>query len=431
MNDMHKTTGPLFEPITINRLAIKNRLVLAPMAVLNPQPDGRPSEETIAFLTTRARGGVGMMIVSTCGTQRCAGEYGSPMLRFDIEEHLPSLRAVADAVHEYGVPLIAQITPLFGRMGSPKSPLPLISASARNVVIPQDALPKGLNVPGGLSLPTPQEATAGELRALVQETVASALRAQRAGWDGVEIPAHGSYFLASFLSPWSNWRTDEYGGTPENRARTVTDIVRSIRAQAGPGFPIGLRISCNEPVEGGQSPEEFARIARMAVDAGVDYVALLDGSSERLDRVFSAQDGGMVESGAARVFKQALPVPVLLQGLHDPHGAARAIAEGHGDMVILGRPLLADPEYPNKVREGRAGDIVVCNRDNHCLHRTMLNLPAQCPLNPALGNESHHRDQESAVQRLLSASREQAMLKLSGSGQLMKLATKTMLRKKK
>lgn len=431
MNDPTTSTHPLFEPITINRLTIRNRLVLAPMAVLNPEPDGRPSDETIAFLTTRARGGIGMIIVSTCGTQRCAGEYGSPMLRLDIEEHLPSLRAVADAVHAHDVPLIAQITPLFGRMGSPKAPRPLISASARNIVIPQDALPKGLNVPGGLALPTPQEATIEELRELEQETVASALRAQRAGWDGVEIPAHSSYFLASFLSPWTNWRSDEYGGTPENRARIVTNIVRAIRAQTGPNFPIGLRISCCEPVEGGQSPEEFARIARLIVDAGVDYVALLDGSSERLDRIFSAQDGGMVESGAARTIKQALPVPVLLQGLHDPVGAARAVAQGHGDMVILGRPLLADPEYPNKVRESRLQDIVICNRDNHCLHRTMLNLPAQCPLNPALGNESRHLEQVSTVQRLLSSSREQAMLKLSGAGSLMKLATKLMLRKKK
>ncbi|MFT3721700.1 NADH:flavin oxidoreductase [Pseudorhodoferax sp.] len=431
MDDVENTPGPLFAPITINRLTLRNRLVLAPMAVLCPEADGRASDQTIAFLAARAQGGVGMIIASGCASQRCADEYGSPMLRFDIEAHVPRLKAVADAVHAHGVPIIAQLTTAFGRMGSPKSPRPLISASPRNIVIPQDALPKGLVVPGGLSLPQPQEASAEEIRELGQSCIAAALRAQRAGWDGVEIPAHGSYFLASFLSPWSNWRTDEYGGTPENRARIVTDLVRGIRAQAGPDFPIGLRISCDEPVDGGQSPAEFARIARLVVDAGADYVALLDGCSERLDRIFSAHDGGMVDSGAARVFKQSLPVPVLLQGLHDPAQATRAIADGHGDMVILGRPLLADPNWPRKVRDGLAGEIVVCNRDNHCLHRTMLNLPAQCPLNPEFGNESQQRSQASPLHRLLASSREQAVLKLSGSGRFMQLATKVMLRKKK
>lgn len=431
MNACETTTDALFAPLHINRLALENRLALAPMAVLCPEADGRASDQTIAFLAARAMGGVGLIIASGCASQRCADEYGSPMLRFDIAAHEPRLRAVADAVHAHGVPIFAQLTTAFGRMGSPKSPRPLISASARNIVIPQDALPKGLVVPGGLSLPEPQEASAEEIHELGQACIAAALRAQRAGWDGVEIPAHGSYFLASFLSPWTNWRTDEYGGSPENRVRAVTEIVRGIRAQAGPDFPIGLRISCDEPVAGGQSPEEFAQLARLIVAAGVDYVALLDGCSERLDRIFSASDGGMIESGAARVFKEALAVPVLLQGLHDPVHAARAIAAGHGDMVLLGRPLLADPHWPRKVREGRGDEIVVCNRDNHCLHRTMLNLPAQCPLNPGFGNESHQREQASALKRLLSSSREQAMLKLSGSGQFMKLATRLMQRGKK
>ncbi|WP_336334468.1 NADH:flavin oxidoreductase [Pseudomonas putida] len=431
MNDVESITRQLFTPVTINRLTLKNRLVLAPMAVLCPEPDGQASDQTIAFLAARARGGVGMIIASGCASQRCADEYGSPLLRFDIEAHVPRLKAVADAVHAHGVPIIAQLTAAFGRMGSPKSPRPLISASAKAVAIPQQALPKGLVVPGGLTLPEPLQASIEQIRELGQACVDAALRAQRAGWDGVEIPAHGSYFLASFLSPWSNWRTDQYGGSAENRARAVVEIVQGIRAQAGPDFPIGLRISCDEPVEGGQSPEQFAQIARLIVDAGVDYVALLDGCSERLDRIFSAHDGGMIQSGAAQTFKQALSVPVLLQGMHDPVNAASAIAGGHGDLVILGRPLLADPAWPRKVQQGRHDAIVVCNRDNHCLHRTLLNLPAQCPLNPGFGNESQRRSHAAPLQRLIVSVREHIMLKLSGSGRFMQLATRLMLRKTK
>jgi dimethylglycine catabolism A len=419
----------LFEPVRINRLDLANRLVLSPMAVLNPHPDGRASDETIGFLAARARGGVGMIIAAGCATQRCADEYASPMLRFDIEAHVPALRMVADAVHAHGVPIIAQLTTAFGRMGFPGSPRVLVSASARNIRIPQDVLPKGLVVPGGLTLPTPEPASLDEIRALEQECIASALRAQRAGWDGVEIAAHGSYFLASFLSPWTNWRDDDYGGSAENRARIVTNIVRSVRAQAGADFVIGLRISCDEPVEGGQGPAEFARIAGLIVAAGVDYVALIDGCSERMDRIFSARDGGMIDSGAARVFKQALSVPILLHGLHDPAAAGRAVAAGHGDMVMLGRPLLADPDYPRKLREGRPDRIVVCDRDNHCLRRTMLNLPAQCPRNPALGQEGHPSKPVGPVVRMLAAARGRAILALGGWGPFMKLAMMLMRRR--
>ncbi|MEN5033127.1 NADH:flavin oxidoreductase [Pseudomonas sp. TWI929] len=431
MNDVERVTRQLFTPVTINRLTLKNRLVLVPMAVLCPEPDGQASDQTIAFLTARAKGGVGMIIVSACASQRCADEYGSPLLRFDIEAHVPRLKAVADAVHAHGVPIIAQLTAAFGRMGSPKSPKPLISASAKSVAIPQQALPKGLVVPGGLTLPEPEHASIEQIRELREACIDAALRAQRAGWDGVEIPAHGSYFLASFLSPWTNWRTDQYGGNPENRARAVVEIVQGIRAQAGRDFPIGLRISCDEPVEGGQGPEQFAQIAKLIVDAGADYVALLDGCSERLDRIFSARDGGMVESGAARTFKQALSVPILLQGLHEPGNAARAIAGGHGDLILLGRPLLADPDWPSKVQDRRYDAIVVCNRDNYCLHRTLLNLPAQCPLNPTFGNESLRRNRASPLQRLAASVRAFVLIKLSGSGRFMQLATRLMLRKTK
>ncbi|MDU9393296.1 NADH:flavin oxidoreductase [Pseudomonas japonica] len=430
MNPIASPSRALFTPVSINRLTLSNRLVLAPMAVLCAEADGAPSAQTIAFLEARARGGVGLIIASGCASQRCADEYASPMLRFDIEAHVPRLKQVAAAVHAHGVPIFAQLTAAFGRMGSPKSPQPLISASARHVAIPEHALPKGLKVPGGLNLPEPREASVEQIQALGQACIDAALRARRAGWDGVEIPAHGSYFLASFLSPWSNWRTDAYGGSPENRARAVVEIVRGIRAQAGPDFPIGLRISCDEPVEGGQSPAEFVRIARLIVEAGADYVALLDGCSEQLERIFSARDGGMLDSGAARLFKQALPVPVLLQGLHDPDNAARAIAEGHGDLVLLGRPLLADPDWPNKVRQGQASAIVVCNRDNHCLHRTLLNLPAQCPLNPEFGNESRQRQRTSPLRRLVTRAREGLTLGLSGCGPFMRLVSRLMLRRK-
>lgn len=423
MPNSSPNVSALFRPIRINELALANRVVLGPMAVLSPTEDGRPSDQTIAFLTARARGGVGLIIVGgAIGTQRGYDESPyKPILRWDEEAYLPDLKRVADAVHAFRVPIIAEVMPSFGRMGVPGKGRPIISASPINVVMPQDRFPKGMIVPGGRTTPMPDEATIAEIQQMERETVESALRVQRAGWDGVEIAAHMSYFAASFLSPRTNWRKDEYGGSTENRARMLVNIVKRIRATAGPSFPIGLRITANEHLESGQGPEGYAAIARLVEQAGVDYVAMSDGCYETMDMSAPDKDGGMIAHGEASIFKRALSVPLLLQGIHDPDSAGRAIEQGHADMIMLARPLLADPNYVRKLREGKADTIIKCDRDNYCMRRLVMNMPMRCSANPETGRESRAPGKLPPISRLFAAPLEAAVLALTSSPKFMGL----------
>jgi 2,4-dienoyl-CoA reductase-like NADH-dependent reductase (Old Yellow Enzyme family) len=405
----------LFNPIKINRLTLANRIVMGPIAAHSPAPDGRPTEETRAFFVRRAKGGVGLIIVG--GTMSTAhGWDGAPTtqyyLRLDKDEYVADLRRLTDAVHTGGAPIFAQINTSMGRMGKP-GPY-FIAASAVNVVIPEESLKGIIAMPGGINLPPPAAANREQIEQLERETAESALRMKEAGFDGVELGGHMSYFGASFLSSRTNHRTDEYGGSLENRARFLVNVIRRIRTGAGPDYPIGVRITANEHTPGGQGPEEYAAIAKILELAGIDYFALSDGAYESMNIGVTTQ-ASLIRHGEAQVFRKAISRPLMLGGLHDPVQAAAALAAGHGDLVMLARPMLAEPDYALKLKEGRAQEIVRCNGDNECLRRLMMNMPIRCPLNPELGNEAHPSQRRHGFKRLLSAPIEAAVLKLSSS----------------
>jgi 2,4-dienoyl-CoA reductase (NADPH2) len=412
----------LSQPLKVGALTLRNRLVMGPMAATAPRQDGAPSDQTTAFFEARARGGVGMIIVGgLVATTRSYEEAPfRPLLRLDIDDHLPIFRRLADAVHAHGVPLIAEIMHGFGRMGVPGQGRPIIAASPKNVVIPKDRFPSGIIVPADRVTPVPDEATVAEIKAYESEMIEAADRARRSGWDGVEVAAHMSYFASSFLSSRTNWRTDEYGGSTWNRARILVEAVRGIRERVGRDFVVGLRITVNDYMPDGQGVAEFAAIAKLVEAEGLDYVALSTGCYETMDTSAPSVDGGMIDSGDARVFSDALSVPVLIQGLHDPANAAAAIAQGHGDAVMLARAFLADPEYARKAIAGRPVDIVRCDRDNRCMRRLVMNMPIRCSVNPAMGRESRAKGALPPLRRWYQAPIERAVLALTGSATLMK-----------
>lgn len=423
----------LSQPLRINHLTLTNRLAMGPMAANAPNEDGSPSEQTIAFFEARARGGVGMIIAGgILATTRSTAETPfKPVLRLDIDDFVDGFRRVADAVHAHGVPIIAEIMPGFGRMGTPGPGRPLISASPKNVVIPRNRFPQGILVPCDRVTPTPDGATLAEIETYEREMIDAAERAHKAGWDGVEVAAHMSYFASSFLSARTNWRKDAYGGPIENRARILVNVVRGIRQRLGREFVIGLRITANDYMPDGQSPAEFAAIAKLVEAAGIDYVALSTGCYETMDRSAPAEDGALVDSGDASQFKWALSVPVLLQGLHDPARAAEAIVQGHGDMVMLARQLLAAPDYARKACNGKIDDIVRCTRENYCMRRLVMNMPVRCTVNPAMGRESRPPGALPPLRRLLRAPVEELILTITGSRRFVNFAAALMKRPQK
>jgi 2,4-dienoyl-CoA reductase-like NADH-dependent reductase (Old Yellow Enzyme family) len=413
----------LFEPLAMNSLTIPNRIVLSPMAVLEPHRDGRPSRQTIAFLCERARGGAGLIIVGgTASTRRMYEErpYGA-FMRLDDDRFLPELQRLTDAVHRYETPVVAQLMAGFGPMAKSSSTWPLIAASPKNIVMKRDRFPRGILVPADRATATPRAATVAEIRQLEQEVATTALRCYRAGFDGVELAAQMSYFLASFLSPRTNWRTDEYGGSIENRARILVNIVRLIRQRVGASFPVGLRITANEHVDGGQGPQEYAAIAQHVEREGLDYVALCDGKYESLQHTLSETEAATVVHGEAHVFRAALSCPIILGNIRDPMRAVEVIASGHGDAVMFARQMLADPQYANKIRNHRTDEIVRCDHGNGCMRRLVMSMPVRCTLNPQMGRESRPSGARPPIQRLVRAPLEQVVLWVTGSKRLVSL----------
>lgn len=417
----------LATPIILGQLTLANRMVMGPMAANAPREDGAPSEQTMAFFEARARGGVGMIIVGgmIATTRGYAESPVKRVLRLDVDTFVPDFQKMCGAVHKHGVPIIAQIMPGFGVMGSPAPDRPNISASARRLTIPEKAFPRGFIVPGGRTTPVAEEATLDQIREYERDMVAAAERALKCGFDGVEVAAHMSYFASSFLSARTNQRTDEYGGSVENRARFLSNIVAGIRRLAPANFVVGLRITANDYMPDGQGAQGFADVARQVEAAGLDYVALSCGCYETMSASAPSTDGDLVDSGDAGIFKRTLSAPVLIQGIHDPARAAKAIAEGYGDLIMLARPMLADPDFARKVCEGRPEDIVRCVRDNYCMRRMVFNMPVRCEVNPAMGRESRGSGLP-PLERVLKGPIEKAVLTLTGSAGFMNLVGSVM-----
>lgn len=417
----------LTTPFKLNQATLANRMVMGPMAANSPRADGGPSEQTIAFFEARARGGVGMIIVGgMVGSARAVLECPvARALHMHDPAFVPDFRRMCDAVHRYDVPIIAEIMPGFGAMGVAAPDRPNISASARSVTIPEKAFPRGFIVPGGRTTPMAEEATLEQIKGYERDMIEAAALTVEAGFDGVEVAAHMSYFLSSFLSARTNWRTDEYGGSAENRARMLVNIVSGIRARVPKTHIVGLRITANDYMPDGQGAHGFAEIAKIVEAAGLDYVALSCGCYETMSASAPSVDGELVDSGDARIFKEMLSVPVLIQGIHDPVRAGKAITEGHGDLAMLARPMLADPDYARKVCEGHADAIARCVRDNLCMRRMVFGMPVRCEVNPAMGRESRTGSLP-PIDRVLKAPVESLVMALTGSPGFMKLVSSVM-----
>ena len=399
------TTEVLASPFTINKLLIKNRIVLGPMAVLRPTENGRPSGQTIAFLARRAKGGAGLVIVGgSVASERAWNESPFfPNLRFDKDEFVPGLARLVGAVHGAGSPLFAQLFPSFGRMGVPRNGAHISAASPKPVDFGSGGLPEHLYIPGDRVTPPPQEATVQEIKDLESAVVASARRAKAAGFDGVEIAAHMCYFYSSFLSPLANKRTDEYGGSAENRARALRDAVAAVRAEVGPDFPVGIRMSVNDHMPGGQDTDGFPEVAGHIVQAGVDFISLTEGNYESMRDNVPSESGNMLAHGEPQAFRAAVAASVrlFLSSTPDPQQAAEAIAAGHADATMLARQMLADPDYAVKVVEGRTSEIVWCDHANSCMRRLVLNIPVACHKNPEMGREDPGARTSTPVQNLV------------------------------
>lgn len=370
-----QTFKKIFEPIKIKSLTLPNRLIVSAMRTNMVNEDGIIDDRYIAYHEAKARGGWGLVITENClinpesGVSKCLpGLYN--------EEQVEALTKLTDAVHVAGGRIAAQIYHC-GRAGNlgVTGGKPLVAPSAIRDVTNKE-IPRALTV--------------AEIHELTEQFAQAALRAKRAGFDAVEIHGASGYLLSQFTSPYSNKRTDEYGGSTENRARFSIEVVQRVRELVGDDYPIFYRLCCNEYIEGGLGIEEAKVIAKMLENASVDVMHCTQGvfiTNEYTTPPYAITKGSLINNAAE--IKKVLDIPVIGVGGHvnTPAMAESILLSGKVDMVTMARASLADPDLPLKAKEGRCEDILQCIACvQGCLGPRVNGI--RCLVNPLTGRET-------------------------------------------
>lgn len=364
----------IFQPGTIGRLAVKNRIKYAATETNFPYGDGYVSDREVAYMEAQAKGGAG--IVTTQGAypdKKGEGKGFKGMMSINDDRYIPGLKRIADVIRANGALSSIQILHC-GREGGIELDYCLMPS-----VVPQK-----------LSyFKPPREITKEEIRQAVKDHVAAARRAREAGFDMIELSGIVGYLISTFISRYTNKRTDEYGGDLRQRCRLMVEVIGGVKAEVG-DMPVGIRLCGHELLDdrGGNTFEESVESFRIAQDAGADYLSVTVGWHESSQSVITRD----VPMGhwlyIAEAVKKAVDVPVMMafrQFL--PQIPEKAIAGGQIDFVEMCRPMIADPEFPRKVMEGREGEIIPCIACNVCFSRLYYHQPIMCSVRPSLGHE--------------------------------------------
>jgi len=372
------TGGGLFSPGMIGGVEIPNRIVMPAMTTRLADAEGRVTEETVAYYLARARGGVGLVTVELSAPER-AGKHRHHELGIHDDRFVPGLRKLVAALHEAGCKVSIQLGHGGGHTRRDISGEDPIAPSA----IPHSVfeITHAMVVPQEMSLARIEETTRAH--------VAAAARAKAAGFDMVELHAAHGYLISQFLCPVENRRQDDYGGSLENRARFGLEILRRVKAEV-PGFPVVFRMNGDDYMPGGMTADEAVEVAVWAAQAGADALHIAGGHYRSLPDASvmvppMAQPEATFLHHAARV-KARIAAPVIAVGrLGNPDVAAAALGSGKADFVALGRSLLADPDWPRKVRADQA--VRRCLACNTCINEMRGGDGVRCLVNPATGRE--------------------------------------------
>jgi 2,4-dienoyl-CoA reductase (NADPH2) len=364
----------LFEPIVINgKFEVKNRIVL-PALGLDYTRHYNFNERFAGFYRARAHGGVGLMTVGPIAVDKVGAAPSMPQL-FD-DTNVGPLKNFIDEVH--GDTDVKVATQLFhmGRYSysflwgeKPIAPSAIASKLTKH---------------------TPREMTKQDIDDIHACFAEAAVRAREAGFDHIEIIACTGYLVSEFLSPLTNQRTDEYGGSLENRMRFGVEMIEKVRKALGDDIGLGIRIAGNDFMEGGNTNTENAEFAAAAEKAGIDAVNVTGGWHETPVPQLTTDVPPGVYTYLARGVKDRVNIPVFASNrLGDPYLAERTLRSGAADMICWARPIIADPELPNKVKEGRFDEIITCIACNQgCFDAVFSQKPVRCVLNPTAGRET-------------------------------------------
>lgn len=375
---MENKYAKLFEPMKIGKMHLKNRIVMSPMGTFTPMQDGTESEEGMRYYEERARGGFGMIITGSMFLNEKTAQ-GGPTIALDNPRAIPKATVLCERVHRWGAKICISMSPGTGRNGMPNigERVPISSSEIPSFYDP-NIICRAL--------------TTEEIHDMMKDWTNAAIFAKRAGFDAIEIHAHAGYLIDQFMSPIWNKRTDEYGGSLENRARFPVEIVKTVRAAVGDDMPIIFRIALDHRFNGGRTIEDSIPLLKILEEAGVDAFDVDAGAYESMDYIFPPSYLG--EACMAYVCKEArkhVKVPLLNSGSHSPETALELINSGDCDFVMFGRQAIADPHFPKKLMENRREDIrpcILCNEE--CIGRIFGRLTQlSCAVNPSAGFEDY------------------------------------------
>ena len=369
----------LFSPITLGHLTAKNRIVSTPHGAAFGERGGI-TDRYVRYHEEKAKGGCGvvMMFGSSSVHPTSVNDWG------EVSNHddslIPQFQRMSEAVHRHGALCLSQISHRGRRGHSWYSGVPLWAPSDTREERHRE---------------WPHVMTRREIREVVDAWAAAAVRLKKGGFDGCDLPFYGGHLVENFLSPLSNTRTDEYGGSLDNRLRLALEVVRAVREAVGRDFIVGVRHTGDQLVPGGLGPEEQLEVARRIDGLGmVDYFMVSGSTTETLRHEAmvtpSLYHPHGLYNGLAAATRAAVRVPVIVSGrIATPEQAEAALAAGVCDLVGMVRAIIADPEMPRKAREGRLEDIRVCvGASEGCIGRLRQGKAITCVQNPMIGREA-------------------------------------------
>ncbi len=365
----------LLSPHKIGGHTIKNRVWMSAHATLLVR-DHLFTDEHVSYYVERAKGGVGIITMEAMAVHETTQPYKGKAFAFD-PRMIPQYQKIADAVHPYGTKILAQPWHRGRQTNSVTSGVPVWAPSS---------------VPCAVYREMPHVMSAEDIKEIIEGYRLSARHAREGGLDGIEVHgmSHG-YLLNQFLSPATNHRTDNYGGSLKNRLRIVLEILDATREEAGPDLIVGVRMNSDDGHDGGLGPDEWADIARAFEATGkIDYIGTSHGTylNRMLIYPTAPVDHGY-QMSATRRLKDAVSLPVVGAGrIVTPDEAEKHLAAGDCDFVALARALIADPEWVAKAERGDAKRVRPCVGANWCLSSIAAQAPIACIHNPAAGAET-------------------------------------------
>ena len=362
----------IFEPITVKRMTIRNRIAMTPMGTNYGETSGEMSNRHMNYYSLRAKGGVGLIILENANVEYPVGSNGTSQIRIDHDSFMPRYYQLVENLHKNGATVAIQINHAGASASSARTGMETVSSS---------------NIPTKVGGEVPRPMTREEILHTVKKYGEAAKRVQAIGFDAVEIHCGHSYLMSQFISPYYNKRTDEFGGSMENRLRFPRMVLEEVRRQVGPWFPIIVRVSAEERVPGGNTLEDTLKYLEY-LDEFVDIYDVSCGLNPSLQYQI---DSNFLPDGwrayQARAVKEKFGKPVINAGNYrDPAVVEKVLESGDVDIVGMGRGLIADPEWVNKVKNGEEDMLRKCISCNvGCAgNRIGVNRPIRCTVNPAV-----------------------------------------------